>query len=76
MAVLEGAVLSSQDVVQLMFAFRLEEDVDEDRDHDEGAGQGHSSHHQPSRRGVCGDINSHFSSSAKTLWTFYSIQKT
>lgn len=47
---LDGAVLSRQNTVQLMFAFRLEDDVDEDRDNDEEAGQGHN---QPRGHGVC-----------------------
>lgn len=68
MAVLDGAVLSRQNTVQLMFAFRLEDDVDEDRDNDEEAGQGHN---QPRGHGVCRDINSYFNS----LWTFSSVKK-
>ena len=50
---LEGAVLSSQKVIQFPFPFGFEEDVKENRNHTEEAGHSHCSDHQPCECGVC-----------------------
>lgn len=52
-AQLEGAALSSQEVIHLLFPFRFEEEIEEDGNHSQEAGHRHHSYHQPCKCGIC-----------------------